>query len=947
MLFKSLISCVLALSLSAPSYAQSGTDQKGQQWPQRHLDIPADPSVLFGQLPNGLRYAIKRNETPTEAVSLRLRIGSGSLVEHDNELGIAHFLEHMAFRGSAHFPDGELIRSMERLGLQFGADTNAFTSHTDTVFQFDLARNDQASLETGLKIFREIATKLRLDEKAIETERGVLLAEERASSKPEYEVWDKSQQFLLEGQIAGERDPIGTAQTISTISRDQLLAFYRTHYQPQNATVIVVGSIDPLQIESIIKQKFSDWPSDGIVPPFDPGAVKERGLTLKSLQHHGVTEKVEMSWVSPPDLRPRDRAFEANDVIRRAVLSVLNDRLSALTKEREASVLSASARTIDEFKAAEALMVSLEPVSGKLDEALSAAIRVLRSTVEFGISESEWQAEKSIWLASAEAAIKSKATRENASIAEDLTYYASSESVYTSPEYDLEQVKLAFDSTSLEQANKVLGQLVQGNGPLVFYSGPNIAPNDTATLQLRMQKLLAEPVQPYKVQATIPWPYASFGKAGQLTERRLDGELGVTFARFANGTQLAVKPTKYEHNSVSVTIDFGEGLFSLPPQKARNLWNWYLLVAGGTRKITYEQIPRSLAGRIVSLDFGTGPNAFSFSGVTTPEDLASQFQLFAAYYSDAAFRMDTFVAERDAMKQWITASKSDPQKVSDYGYDYLAHNRNARWRPYRDAAELDGTKALDLEMIMRPQMTGPVNISVVGDVSVDDTISAVAATFGALSTKPIAKKSNSPPRLPMVSARKEPYVFYHSGREDQAIQTLAWSTDWYFGMGRDTFSLTIAANILNARLTEIVRNELGLGYSPQVTLDVSTDYDDNGSFAVSLALPKDKFPMFRQIVLDEVRDMAMNGVTDDEFQRAKKPELEARYKRLETNLLWRSWLSGLLSEPPNTRTLIRNYIKGYEAVTMDEVRDVMRRRINGRVSLETNVVHNQLSTEGR
>lgn len=204
--------------------------------------------MLFGQLPNGMRYAIKHNSNPTNALSVRLRIGLGSPVEQEDERGIAHLLEHMAFRGSANYSDGDVFRIVARLGLRSGEDANAFTSQDQTVYQFDLPNNDVASLSTSLGILRDIGSNLRLDQQAIDTESGVVLSEERSRASPALDVENASQTFILEGQIAGSRDAIGTIPTLPAATREKLLDFYRANYQPQNATLVVVGAIEVVPV---------------------------------------------------------------------------------------------------------------------------------------------------------------------------------------------------------------------------------------------------------------------------------------------------------------------------------------------------------------------------------------------------------------------------------------------------------------------------------------------------------------------------------------------------------------------------------------------------------------------------------------------------------------------------------------------------------------------------
>jgi zinc protease len=231
------------------------------EWPQAHSDLSADASIRFGAIPNGMRYAIMRNATPPGQVSMRLRFDVGSEVERDEQQGLAHFLEHMAFNGSTNVPTrGEMVKDLERLGLAFGADTNAQTGFDATVYKFDLPKADDQSVETSLMLLREIAGNLLLDQGAMDQERGVILSEERLRDTPSYRVTKARLGFTMDGQRPPERFPIGLTPVIQSAKADLLADIYHRYYRPERATLVVVGDIDPAAMEAKIKARFGDWP---------------------------------------------------------------------------------------------------------------------------------------------------------------------------------------------------------------------------------------------------------------------------------------------------------------------------------------------------------------------------------------------------------------------------------------------------------------------------------------------------------------------------------------------------------------------------------------------------------------------------------------------------------------------------------------------------------------
>src|SRR5438552_568112 len=317
----------LLLASSAPLLAEQPPLKQPGRWAQDYTGRKADPSVRFGMLPNGLRYAIMHNETPSDGVAMRMRIGSGSLEERDEEQGLAHFLEHMAFRGSTNVADGDVVHMLERQGLQFGPDTNAFTAHDQTVYMFNFPRADRTALDTGLTLFREIGERLKLDPHAIDAERGVVLSEERLRDTPQYRSTKSDLSTVLDGTRVVSRWPIGQVETIKAADHDRLERFYRANYRPDNATIIVVGKIDPAAVEQQIRAKFSDWKPSGTPDSIDIGTPTGK-KPIGEFVSTGAPDQLSLNWVGPEDKRADTDALEREELVRHVALAVLNQRLS-------------------------------------------------------------------------------------------------------------------------------------------------------------------------------------------------------------------------------------------------------------------------------------------------------------------------------------------------------------------------------------------------------------------------------------------------------------------------------------------------------------------------------------------------------------------------------------------------------------------------------------------
>src|SRR5579864_2224737 len=373
------------------AHAQPAARAPIRAWPQASSDLAADPGVRFGVLPNGMRYAIMRNATPPGQASLRLRFDVGSLMERDDQQGLAHFLEHMAFNGSANVPTrGEMVEDLERLGLAFGADTNAQTSFDSTVYKFDLPKADTPSVDTSLMLLREIAGNLTLDQHAMDQERGVILSEERQRDVPAYRVTKTRSEFLMQGLRPPARFPIGLVPVIQTAQRDLIADIYHRYYRPERATLVAIGDFDPAEMEAKIKARFGDWLGQGPAGD-DPdlGRVASRGPDFKVALEPGAPATMDIAWVGPPDLSPDTQAKRRRQLIERLGLAVLNRRLATLSRAVDPPFLGAAALHGDELRAEQITAIDVNVAPDQWKSGLAAAEAEVRRILDYGVRPDE------------------------------------------------------------------------------------------------------------------------------------------------------------------------------------------------------------------------------------------------------------------------------------------------------------------------------------------------------------------------------------------------------------------------------------------------------------------------------------------------------------------------------------------------------------------------------
>jgi zinc protease len=912
----------LGLALAAGSCVAAETLPA---WPQAASDIKPDPAVRFGVLPNGMRYAIMRNATPAGQTSLRLRIGSGSLEESDAQQGLAHVLEHMAFKGSTHVPTGEMLKILERNGLAFGPDTNASTGWTQTVYQLDLPRSDGALIDTGLMLMRETASELLIDPKALGSERGVVLSEERLRDTPEYHAEKAQFELLAHGQRITRRFPIGKVDVIENAPASLIRDFYEANYRPDRATLIVVGDFDPAAIEAKIKDRFSDWRAVGAeTSPPDLGTVEKRGLTVSVVDLPGAQTLTYIGWARPYDDAPDTSAKRRREIIENLALAVLNRRLSRLASEANPPFISADAGFENLLHSEKIAVIEAYSTPGAWRPGLTTIEQEVRRLVTFGVSQAEIDREIAQTRATMINAVAGAGTRPTPELAGGLAESVDADTVFSAPAESLALYEAAVQGVSPGEVDKAAQAVFAGSGPLVEVESPTPVDGGEAAVAKAYAQSSATPVTTLKAEAPLSWPYSHFGAPGVIKSRHEIADMGATVVRFANGVALTVKPTTLRKDQVLVGVSVGHGREDLPRGRPVATWAASALIDGGFGAMSLEDSQRVLSGHIVDAAFAVEDGAFQLRGVTRPQDLPIQMQVLAAHLVDPGYRPEAFERVRQTYLSALPQLEATPGGVMRRDLEKLIHDGDPRWSIPTEA-QLLAAKPGDLKALLQgPLSQGPIEITIVGDVTVDDAIAQVAAAFGALPSRPA---SQTPPTEGLKTAfpapTPSPVTLTDSGRPDQAMAVIAWPvTDFYADLQASRADM-LAGEVLQDRIVDKVRISEGATYSPETEVALSETFPRYGVAYVAVEMPPQKIPGFFSDVAAIAADMRDHGVTADELERARNPRVSTIERAQLTNEYWLARLEGSIADPRRL-DIIRTTLPDYAKVTLADVQAAAR-----------------------
>ncbi len=914
-------------------------------FPHEQSDLKPDPQVRFGKLPNGMRYAVRPNKEPKERVSLRLLVEAGALHETDAQQGLAHFLEHMAFNGSEHYAPDTLIQFFQRMGMNFGGDTNASTWYERTLYLLELPDTKESTMGEGLKVFGDYAGGLLIGAEEIEKERGIILSEKRTRDSVGYRTWLATQKFLLAGTKFAERDVIGTTEVLAKAGRDQFLDFYQTWYRPEAMSVVVVGDVDAAAMERKLIEAFSGLkPLGPARPPPQLGqlAAREGVLTFHHYESEAPSTTVTITTIIPYTKEPDTKAVQLKYLPRQIAHAMINRRLSILAKKENAPFTSGNAGAGEAYNFYRQSTLALNCREDQWAAALAVAEQELRRALEHGFQPAELKEVVANYRNGLEQAVKTASTRRSDGIADEIVDSLLDRNVYTPPEEDLALYGPALEKMNVNDCLAALRDAWSPKHRLVMVTGnakisgdakdagkapPTDSIADKAGRESRpaqsaiasvFEQARAVAVTPPESAEDTPWAYTNFGAPGKVASQERVEDLEITLLRFENGVRLNLKKTDFEANRIRISIRIGTGQLTEPraqPGLAFYLGQTY--TEGGLGRHSVDDLRRILAGRTVGASFSAGGDAFLVGGATNREDLLLQMQLMTARITDPGFRPEAARQARKAIDQiYLSLAHTASGPFTLEVASMLASGDHRFGLPPKEdllKRNLDEVKSWVTPELAR----GAIEVAIVGDIHLETTIDAVARTLGAL-----------PPRQPKPSLDELRRVRFPAQpiektyRIDTEIPKGTVALYWPTTDGREirrARRLNMLSEVFNDRLRIKVREELGDAYSPGSGSAASDIYPGYGYMQANVTIDPPRAKEVAEIIVTIANEMAEKGITEDELERAKKPVLTSLRESARTNQYWLSAVLARAQERPEALDWARTRYSDNEAMTPAEI----------------------------
>ena len=939
-----LSATLLALSAtSLPAVAQTtapapqSLTQEGETpWIYEGSDVPQDAEWLFGEMPNGVRYAVRNNGVPPDQVSIRVRIDAGSLHERDEERGYAHLLEHLLFRESQYLGPAQAIPTWQRLGATFGSDTNAETSPTQTAYKLDLPNIDAAKLTESMKLLSGMIRGPVLSDANVRTEVPIVLAEKRERGGAAQRSAERTRETLFAGQRLANRSPIGTEETLRGATGRKVEAFYRRWYRPENTVIVAVGDVDPLLLAAEIERWFGDWKGRGRsvdAPDFgDPTAPSGA---------QGTPPVGEVAVIVEPDLprsmnygilrpwRPVQDTIVYNQGLLRDALAqaLINRRLEARARGG-GSYLYAQVQQDDVSRSVDGTFVAFAPLSEDWEAALTDVRAVIADALVNPPSEEEIAREVAEFEQIFVSSVEERSVRATARLADDIVQAVDIRETIAAPEVVLDVFRGMKDTITPEQILEQTRALFVGDVIRAAYVTPVEGEADAERLQAALAAEVAPDTSARLAESTVSFAdLPLLGEPGEVVQDAPIGVLDISRVDFANGVKALLYPNDGEPGRVSVKVRFNGGYRSIDPaQSAYLTLGQTALIASGIGELTQEDLDRVSTGRKLGFDFEIGEGAFAFSAQTRAADLRDQLYLFAAKLADPRWDANPVLRAQAAARLAYESYATSPAGVLNRDLGTLLRDGDQRYAT-PDPQAIAVTTPEGFRAFWEPLLKqGPVEVLIFGDFQREAAVAALTETFGAL-----------PPREPLsadVAGRTAGFpdadatqVLYHRGDANQAAAVIAWPSGGGVEGLRESRQLEILTQVFNNRLLDAMRERAGASYAPVVRSEWPSDVEGGGRITGFAQLQPDDVPIFFEEARKIAAELANTPPSADELERVTEPLRQYVTRASTGNLFWLYQLEGA-TEDPQRIALLRFLLSDLTRTTPEAMQSLARKYLS-------------------
>jgi zinc protease len=671
-LFRNALAAFLTVLLTValvvppvPVHAQDGTAVPAVQADKYPLDqkIPVDPRITIGRLPNGLRYWIRVNREPKNRAELRLVVNAGSVLEDEDQRGLAHVVEHLAFNGSTHFPQQKLVDFMQSIGMRFGPDLNAFTGLDQTIYLLKIPTDSAEVLQTSFLILEDWAQGVTFDPKAVEKERGIIIEEWRLGQGADERMREKQFPVLLRGSRYAERDPIGKKEIVETFPLETLKRFYRTWYRPDLMAVIAVGDLDKDAVEALIKKHFGPMTVPADAPPRPTYPVPDHDETLFAIVPDKEADRSVVAVYHKLPLAGQDTIGDYRRMlVERLFITMLNSRFAEIAQKPDAPFLGAAASQGRFVGTKDVFVLSALVADGGIPSGLRALYEEGEKVARFGFTETELERQKSEMLRYFERATVQKETEDSGDLAEEFTRAFLEGEPTPGIQYEYDLHRHFMPGITVDETNALAREWMTDRNRVIVAGlpeKPGVPVPTEDELKAVLEEVKTAELAAYKDTVPDAPLLPAAPEPGEIVEEREVEAVGLTEWKLSNGVRVVLKPTDFKEDEILFRAVSPGGISladdeNLVPANTADI----VVPQGGLGAFSSLDLEKKLAGKAVSIRPSIDELEEGLTGSASPRDAETLFELI--YLTFTAPRTDAEVFEM-LKGQWKTILENRAQ----------------------------------------------------------------------------------------------------------------------------------------------------------------------------------------------------------------------------------------------------------------------------------------------
>ncbi len=851
-------------------------------------EIPVDPQVRLGRLENGLTYYVRPNRKPENRAELRLVVNAGSVLEDEDQLGLAHFLEHMAFNGTEHFEKQEIVDYMESIGMSFGPEVNAYTSYDETVYKLQVPTDDPEIMETAVQILEDWAHLISLEPEEVEKERPIIVEEWRLGRGAEARMRDSQFPVLFKDSRYAERRPIGKVEIIESAPVEALRRFYRDWYRPDLMAVVAVGDFDARWIEETIVRYFSnleevEQPRERVVYP-----VPAHPGTLYAPATDPEATSTRVSLYVKADPRPQETVADyRRELVEAMYNGMLNERFQELAKKPDAPFIGAGSFSSRFIRSLEAYVLAARVREGRVSESLDVLLTETERVRRYGFTASELERTKDRFMTWIEQVYRDRDNVESETLAESYVgHYLEGEPIPDIGfEYRLFQKYVP--GISLGEVNDLASELLQEDNRVVLVNAPESETADVPdekAVQALFAAAVNKAIPPYEDRVLDQPLFTAQLEGGRVSGRKTSPELGFEELLLSNGVRVILKPTDFKEEEILFAA-FSPGGNSLVPDDqyiaavtAANIVN-----EGGLNGFDAISLQKKLTGTVVSVDPWIGELYEGMRGSTRPQDLETLLQLIYLYFTEPRRDEQSFLAYKERLLTMVENREASPSTIF---WDTVRaaisqnHYRSRPWTP-------EVLEEMDLEVSMevyrdRFADAGDFTFVFVGNLDPEDFAPLAARYLGSLpSTGRVETWRDVEMDPPAGIVERE----VSKGLEPQSRVQIVFGGTTVWSL-RSRLQLEALKQVLDIVLRENVREEAGGSYDIGVDAELNRYPDEEYFVYIGFGCAPEQVETLTGLVFDQIGKVRERGPTEKDVNKVKEILRREHEQNLKENDYW-------------------------------------------------------------